>query len=264
MALSTFAGGRLWGVRYGTGTPWILALHGWGRDHADFDAVLGGLDAIALDLPGHGAAPEPPGPWSTAEYAQWVAPVLGDMGTEPVVIAGHSFGGRVALRLAALALEDGAGDGLSDRLAGLVLVGTPLASPPGHKGNRIAVRYRLGRVLHDSGLLSASRMERLRLQHGSDDYKRSSPVMRGVLVKAVNETASGQYLPLLRAWVAAGKSLEVICGEHDTAAPAAALRAATRDVPSVTMTVVPGAGHLMNAGVVAALEAALLRQRPGS
>ena len=83
MALSTFASGRLWGARYGTARPWVLALHGWGRDHHDFDDVLSGFDAVALDLPGHGVAPEPPEAWSTRQYAEWVAPVLHDLGGGP-------------------------------------------------------------------------------------------------------------------------------------------------------------------------------------
>ena len=106
MALSTFAGGRLWGARYGTAAPWVLALHGWRRDHHDWDEVLEGLDAVALDLPGHGVAPEPPEPWSTRQYAEWVAPALRDLAGGPVVIAGHSFGARVAVQLAAAAGED--------------------------------------------------------------------------------------------------------------------------------------------------------------
>ena len=39
--LTSFAGARLFGESYGAGTPWVLALHGWRRDHQDFDAVLG-------------------------------------------------------------------------------------------------------------------------------------------------------------------------------------------------------------------------------
>ena len=30
----------------------VIALHGWMRNHADFDVVLSGLDAVAPDLPG--------------------------------------------------------------------------------------------------------------------------------------------------------------------------------------------------------------------
>ena len=121
--LTSFAGARLFGQRYGTGTPWVLALHGWRRDHADFDAVLAGsgIDAVALDLPGFGSAPVPDRAWGSAEYAEAIAPVLGEMERE-VVVLGHSFGGRVAIYLAR---------SHPDRVKGLVLSGAPLHRPPG-------------------------------------------------------------------------------------------------------------------------------------
>src|SRR5438552_4517783 len=98
--LSSFAGGRLLGSRSGTDTPWVLALHGWRRNHRDFATVLDGLDAVALDLPGFGAAPEPPEPWSPSDYAEWIAPILDELAPHPVII-GHSMGGRVAVQLGA-------------------------------------------------------------------------------------------------------------------------------------------------------------------
>ena len=93
-----------------------------------FDEVLAGFDAVALDLPGYGVAPEPPGPWSTAEYAEWVAPVLHELGGGPVVVLGHSFGARVAVHLAA---AEAAPAGRGPGLRALVLTGAPLAPPPG-------------------------------------------------------------------------------------------------------------------------------------
>ena len=151
MALSTFARGRLWGARHGTGEPWVLALHGWARDHHDFDPVLAGLDAVALDLPGHGVAPGPPAPWSTAEYAQWVAPVLDDLRSGPVVVVGHSFGARVAVRLA----EEMGDFGGTGRVSAMVLVGAPLAPPPG--GGPDGPRSSSGPVGHCTGPASSPR-----------------------------------------------------------------------------------------------------------
>ena len=216
MALSTFAGGRLWGARYGTAAPWVLALHGWRRDHHDWDEVLDGLDAVALDLPGHGVAPEPPEPWSTRQYAEWVAPALRDLAGGPVVIAGHSFGARVAVQLAAALGEDGqeGADG-GESIGALVLVAAPLAPIPGGGSVRPSFVYRAGRALNRVGFVPEKRMEQLRQKHGSDDYRQASPVMRGVLVKAASETASAAYVPSLRAWASVGGPVELVWGERD-------------------------------------------------
>jgi len=258
MALSTFAGGRLWGARYGTGRPWALALHGWARDHHDFDEVLAGLDAVALDLPGHGVAPEPPEAWSTRQYAEWVAPVLRDLGGGPWVVVGHSFGARVAVQLAA-ATEEADQNGLVDAL---VLTGAPLAPSPAGRTSRPSIAYRTGRVLHRAGLVSGTRMEKLRRKHGSDDYRQASPVMRGVLVKAVGETASAAYLPSLRAWAAAGKPLELVWWERDQQASLDGVLSGLGGLPAARATVVPGTGHLVSREMVGEIRAALLRHQP--
>ena len=263
MALSTFAGGRLWGARYGTAAPWVLALHGWRRDHHDWDEVLEGLDAVALDLPGHGVAPEPPEPWSTRQYAQWVAPALRDLAGGPVVIAGHSFGARVAVQLAAAAGEDSEEEADGGRSIGaLVLVAAPLAPPPGGGSSRPSFVYRAGRTLNRIGFVPDKRMEQLRQKHGSDDYRQASPVMRGVLVRAASETASAAYVPPLRTWASAGGPVELVWGERDAQASFAGVISRLGGIESATPTVVPGAGHLMRGDLATAVRAALLRHQP--
>jgi pimeloyl-ACP methyl ester carboxylesterase len=249
MALTTFADGRLWGVRHGDGRPWVLALHGWRRDHRDFDAVLSGLDAIALDLPGHGAAPEPPASFSTAEYAAWVAPVIQEMAA-PVVVLGHSFGGRVALHL---------GASLPGQVGALVITGTPLAPDPARPKTRPPARFVLGRRLHAAHLLSDARMERLRQRYGSADYRAADPLMRGVLVKAVTETAQGGYLPLLANFAG---PVELVWGADDDQAPVGGMRLAAERRPDATVTVLDGVGHFTPRHGVEALRQALLRHRP--
>src|ERR1700728_2913871 len=109
--LRSFAGGDLFGEIWGQPPARVLALHGWRRTHGDFLGVLGSGSSmgpsasIALDLPGFGASPPPPEAWGSAEYARLVARVLQEGGpgapAAPVVVLGHSFGGRVAVHLAA-------------------------------------------------------------------------------------------------------------------------------------------------------------------
>ena len=41
-------------------------------------------------------------------------------------------------------------------------------------------------------------------------------MMRGVLVKAVAETARAAYMPAVRSWAGAGRPLELVWGERDT------------------------------------------------
>src|SRR5487761_990016 len=179
--LRTFAGGRLFGSRSGAGTPTVLALHGWARTHRDFDAVLSPtdgapLDAVAVDLPGFGATPPPPEAWGAADYAGCLGALLEEMAT-PVVVVGHSFGGRVGLQLAVDRPE---------LVRALVLTGVPLlrlgAAP------RPAPASRVVRALPRAGLVTDARMETARRRYGSPDYRTAEGVMRAVHVRSVHET----------------------------------------------------------------------------
>jgi len=237
--LKAFAGGRLFGALHGNPPPRVLALHGWGRTSRDFDAVLAGLDAVALDLPGFGASPVPPEAWGAAEYAAAVAAAV----DEPVVVVGHSFGGRVAVHLAATRPE---------LVRALVLTGVPLLRPPGAVRRKPARLFRLARALHRRGLVGDGRMEALRQRYGSADYRAAQGIMRAVHVRAVNETYESQ-LGALRCPV------ELVWGEGDADVPLSVASAAAELVPGATVTVLPGVAHLVPTAAPADLRAAIDR-----
>lgn len=77
-----------------------LLLHGLGATAGVWDGVAAALggDVVAPDLPGHGSAPTLPVDYTFAAAAEAVAPLVDPAGT---VLLGHSFGGVVALHLAA-------------------------------------------------------------------------------------------------------------------------------------------------------------------
>lgn len=219
MPLATFGDGRIFGVRAGA-APRVLALHGWARDHRDWAGALAAVDAVALDLPGFGASPAPPAPWGSREYAEAVLPVLDDL-TAPVVVAGHSFGGRVALHLAALA---------GDKVGALVVSGVPLGA---RRRGRPKLQFRVVKALHSAGLVNGERMEAARQKYGSEDYRRAEGVMRSVLVRTVAEEY-GDLLPQISCPV------ELVWGTGDTAAPVDGARAAASTLRRATLTELDG------------------------
>jgi pimeloyl-ACP methyl ester carboxylesterase len=243
--LRAFADGRLFGSITGTDAPRVLALHGWARSHRDFDAIVAPdgqapLPAVALDLPGFGASPPPPEARGAESYAGAVAPVLGAMGT-PVVVLGHSFGGRVALHLALQQPE---------AVRALVLTGVPLLHPLGRRG-RTPARYRLIRRLHRLGLLSDDAMERGRQRYGSADYRAAQGIMRQVLVRSVGET----YGPQLDAVQC---PVHLVWGGDDTATPIDVAERALVRLAHGDLTVVPGVGHLTPLLIPSELRAAVV------
>src|ERR1019366_4102141 len=82
----------------------LVLLHGLGgssEDWAEVSKLLAKDFAVrAVDFPGSGRGPRPETGYEPEALARWV---LGEIGEEPVLLAGHSLGGRVAGEMAALA-----------------------------------------------------------------------------------------------------------------------------------------------------------------
>lgn len=224
--LRTVADG-IFAKQYGEAPLQVLALPGWMRTVADFDRALAGRNALAVDLPGFGGVhPAPADAWSTADYAEWLLPVL-EAFDEGVTLIGHSFGGRVALQLAQRAAP----------VRALVLTGVPqLMHRPKTRPN---LSHRVVRRLHNYRLLSDGALDRWKESHGSEDYRRATGVMRDVLVKAVNENYERQLRDLR-------VPVHFVWGSADTAAPLADARRAAELVPAglASLTVLEDIGHM--------------------
>jgi pimeloyl-ACP methyl ester carboxylesterase len=246
--LTSFAGSGIFGESYGTGVPYVLALHGWAREHGDFAATLrtpAEVAAVAVDLPGFGGTPPPEVAWGSPEYAEALGPILEGM-TDGVVVLGHSFGGRVAVHLAAKWPE---------RVAGLVLTGAPLYRPTGAV-RRAPLQFRVVKRLAKSGLASESLLEKYRQRYGSADYRAASGIVRDILVKVLNEDY-GEAIANVRCPV------ELVWGDNDTAAPLSVAERLRDTLPrGANLVVLPGAGHLTPITAPSELRAAVERLRP--
>lgn len=239
--LKSFAGGAVFGERFGEGPAQVLALHGWGRDRKDFDRVLVGLDAVAIDLPGFGASPAPVTAVGASGYAGILAPILDEF-NEPAVLVGHSFGGRVAVHLA-LARPD--------RVGRLVLLGVPLLHRTEVARTAPPLPYRVVRALAKLGLINDDRMEQARQRYGSADYRAASGIMRDVLVKTVNESYEAE-LDQVR------QPVRLIWGADDTDVPLEIAQRAMGHLSGAELTVLEGVGHHVCLEAPEAVRAAIL------
>lgn len=235
--IQALADGKVLAERFGSLPPTVVALHGWGRSGNDFAPIVAGLDAVAIHLPGFGPTSPPDTVWGTADYAELVAEAIRPFG--PVVVVGHSFGGRIAVRLAARHPE---------LVSSLVLTGAPLVrlAPT----SKPALGYRLARALHNWGLITDARMKAIRSRFGSADYNAAQGIMREIMVATVNENYDDDMaalsLPVAMVW-----------GENDTAAPTAAGQIASTRIKGATWQVVPGTAHMMEGELAAAVARAV-------
>ncbi|GAA4480062.1 alpha/beta hydrolase [Rhodococcus olei] len=106
------------------GAP-VLALHGLtghgGRWRHLAEGYLPQVRMIAPDLRGHGHSTWSP-PWGFADHVDSLVEALDAETSEPVVLVGHSFGGAIAVHLAARAPE---------RVRALLLLDPAMGLEPG-------------------------------------------------------------------------------------------------------------------------------------
>lgn len=222
--------GDMLAERVGDTPPSVVALPGWMRSPNDFAPIVEGLNAVSLYLPGFGTAEPPPTAWGSPRYAEEVARAIEPFG--PVILLGHSFGGRVAVNLAAAR---------PDLVKGVVLTGVPLVRLTAAPAP--ALGFRVIRSLARAHLVPQSVLEAQRRKRGSADYNAAEGVMRDILVTVVGETYAEQL-------AAIAAPVRMVWGENDTSAPADAGEAASKLIPDATFRVVPGTAHLLEGALV--------------
>src|SRR5689334_23845115 len=179
----------------------MVFLHGWGGSRDS----LRGIGTLfqhthrvhLIDLPGFGEAPPPPADWGTIQYTDLVQQYLLDRVPGSVLLVGHSFGGRVSVRLAARHLE---------QIRGVVLMGVPGLPQPTMSRRRVratGIRW-LRKVLIALKPVVGERPIKWHTERfGSKDYLAAGP-LRSVLVRVVNEdlTESARTIacPTLLLW----------------------------------------------------------------
>lgn len=171
----------------------LLCLHGWGGSSSSFNTLRTKLqdadvEFLAPDLPGFGTEPEPDEPWNVDSYGTWVVGWLkkNRQSKGPLLLLGHSHGGRIALKLVA------SGTLTPDHLY--------LCAPAINRHHRYRLRRKVGQTLAKTGkavlslpVLSAfaplgkTALYKLMRVH---DYEKASPIMQKTLVLVTQEDIS--------------------------------------------------------------------------
>ncbi len=103
-------------VRYakiGEGGPFVFILHGWPGSLESWlnvgqNIAQSNYQVILPDFPGFGQSQEPFEPWEVKDYATWLKNFINqilsrfEFSQSSLVIVGHSFGGRVAIKFGAM------------------------------------------------------------------------------------------------------------------------------------------------------------------
>ncbi len=216
-------------VKIDGGKNLIVFLHGWGMDSSSFlfakDYFLE-YAKVFVDFAGFGKTPPPKRAWFVEDYAKNLYDFLKGFEFENLVLVGHSFGGRVAVRFAAkyqnefsglkLCLVDSAG--IKPRLSLL-------------KKLKIAKFKRLKKKSEKN-----EKLKRKLESFGSSDYKNLLGVMRETFVRVVNEDLSQDAAKILC-------DTQIVWGEKDKETKLFMAKKYHKLIKNSKLDIISNAGH---------------------
>ena len=89
----------------GNGPETVVILQGWGTTLEVYDSIARVLApayrVVQLDLPGFGGSSEPREPWDVSAYCRFFETFMSALDIKKAHLIGHSYGGRMIIRLAA-------------------------------------------------------------------------------------------------------------------------------------------------------------------
>lgn len=243
------AGGVSWHVqRFGTG-PVLLLIHGAGASTHSFAPLArelsGAFEIVMVDLPGHGFS----GPMEAPELplvAQALGALMTRLDAAPSIVAGHSAGAAIALRMTldgliqpralvglapALQPYGGAADGIASKMARLALLNPLTPRLVSMRANEQSI----ARLINRTG----SRLD-------EDGLSRYCELLRqpGHIAGTLRLMAHWKLRPLLADLGRVTAPATMVLGENDRATPPDEAWAAARRIPGCQQVRLPGLGHL--------------------
>lgn len=245
----------------------FVLVHGLGGMHANWLAVAPELArfgrVIVPDLPGFGLSPLAGRSASLSGLRRWLGNFVRSVADGPVVVAGNSMGGGLAMMLAAYE---------PDLVGGIVLTGSVFPWAPGGLPSPVvaggfalyrvpgigawAVEQRIGRM-------NPERMVRLSLRFVAADPRRIPPEIvdehvRVVRARRADPDAAAAFLEATRSLMGLGARPEVahrimdavacpvlvVHGRRDRFVPAAFAEEALREHPAWRYRFLPDVGHV--------------------
>lgn len=213
----------------GQGQP-VIVMHGWGQNLEMMYSIVNDLKdnyhVYNIDLPGFGHSDEPPSEYTIDDYANFLEEFVKINNIENPILIGHSFGCRIAIKYASR----------QNQVKEMVLTGA--AGIIDKKSILYYLRvysYKFIKLFKDVPFVKYYIQEAME-NSGSEDYKNSSSIMKGVLRNAVNEDLT----PLLK---------EVKCpvllifGSNDDATPVWMGKIMEKEMANAKLIIYPNATH---------------------
>lgn len=212
-----------------------MLLHGYLSNKETFIRQINHFSpkmrVIAIDMRGFGKSDGLRTPFSLGDYVLDVYNFLNCLGVKKYIVLGHSFGGRVAVKLTLL----------DDRVEKLILVGAAGIKPR----RKLSYYARVAKYK----LLKRFKKNFDAEKYGSEDYKKLNPVMKLSFIKIVNEHLNAVLNKI-------NKRTLIISGSDDSETPPYFAKTFRKKIKNSELYFVKGGGHfcfLLNYGEVNAV-----------
>lgn len=205
------------------GTDLVL-LHGWGQNMQMMMPISNSFTNMfritVVDLPGFGGSAEPKKTLTIEDYADILNKLFIKLRIKDPILIGHSFGGRVSIVYAG-----------KYKIKKLILLSSPFKNT--NKGNDFKTKV----LKFLKKIPIVNKLEPwAKNRFGSSDYRNASPIMKEVLVNAVNndltDYAKKINVPTLLIW-----------GECDTAVSTEEARELNGLIKDSGLIIYPGKNH---------------------
>jgi pimeloyl-ACP methyl ester carboxylesterase len=215
---------------------YIFLLHGWASNLELYNDLSKFLSkkymVISFDFPGAGKTPEPDSAWDLNAFTDWTIKFIQSFNVKKAILLGHSFGGRVIIKVL--------NKKLNFAVHKIILVDSAGIPPKRTLKNKAKIlTYKTGKKFLELKPIKKKfpdAIENYKKKLGSFDYKNASEIMRATLVKTVNEDLQ----PLLKNIKA---ETLLIWGENDEDTPLSDAKIMEREIPNAGLAVIKNAGH---------------------
>lgn len=209
----------------------IIFLHGWRSQKEVWNEVINQViklsshQVYALDLPGFGRSPVPKASWTVEDYAKTVKAFIEKLELKNVVLVGHSFGGRVGIKLASQHPKI---------LFKLVLVDSAGFVDESFRKKFFSFLSKIAKPIFALAVFNGIK-KKIYQTIGAEDYI-ATPELKNIFLNVVNEDLTEDmkkiHIPTLIIW-----------GEKDKDTPIEFGQKMNSLIPNSELIILPNAGH---------------------
>lgn len=214
----------------------IVILHGWNLSASHFESLINELKARKFkvycpDLPGFGQMQKPSKSLFLSDYVTYVEQYLKTNKLKDSILIGHSFGGRISIKLAAYN---------NTKIKSLILAGVPGINPvPRAKVVFFIALSKIGNTLFSIPILSSfknpARKILYKLARASDFYNTDvalAQTFKNIVAEDLSHLLADIKVPTLLLW-----------GANDNIVPIEIASRMSKLIPHAQFSIIPNARH---------------------